>query len=270
MAKFASDEEKKRTGGIPTKLTYLGQCGFLIEAAGTRLVTDPYLSDYVDHCFFSDETPWRRRYPAPAALADLEPDGVLISHSHGDHLDPWTIGRYVEAGGEAPIACPAPECGPLVDLGVPRVVKARADEPFPIGGATVTPIPCAHTELHRDESGDFREMSYLIDLDGVRLFFGGDMSLYEGLMERLIAAKPDVVLLPANGRDDARTEKGIVGNINEAEAASLAAVLGATYIPMHWELYDINGCDEEAILAAAWGAGARVRLMRPMETIELP
>jgi L-ascorbate metabolism protein UlaG (beta-lactamase superfamily) len=251
------------------RITYLGQCGFLIEAAGTRIVTDPYLSDYVDRSFFTGETPWRRRYPAPVTLAELNPDGILISHSHGDHLDPWTIGRYVESGGEALIACPAPECGLLEDLGVPRIVKARAVEPFPIGQATVTPIPCAHTELHRDESGDFRELSYFIDLDGARLFFGGDMSLYEGLWERLEAGKPDVMLLPANGRDDDRTAKGIIGNINEMEAAELAAKLGAIYIPMHWELYDINGCDEEAILAAARSAGARIRMMRPMESIEV-
>lgn len=251
------------------RLTYLGQCGFLIEAAGTRIVTDPYLSDYVDRSFFTCETPWQRRYPAPVALEALNPDGILISHSHGDHLDPWTIGRYMESGGEALIACPAPECGLLEDLGVPRIVKARADEPFPVGQATITPIPCAHTELHRDEAGDFRELSYFIDLDGVKVFFGGDMSLFVGLMERLEAEKPDVMLLPANGRDEARTAKGIVGNINETEAAELAVKLGATYIPMHWELYDINGCDEEAILAAAQKAGARIRLMRPMESIEV-
>jgi len=137
----------------------------------------------------------------------------LISHSHGDHLDPWTIGRYVESGGKALIACPAPEWGLLEDLRVPRIVKARSDEPFPIGQATVTPIPCAHTELHRDEAGDFRELSYFIDLDGVRLFFGGDMSLYEGLMERLEGIRPDVVLRPANGPDADRPAKGIVGKL---------------------------------------------------------
>ena len=251
------------------KITYLGQCGFLIEAAGVRIVTDPYLSDYVDRNFFSAETPWRRRYPAPATLAELKPDGVLISHSHGDHLDPWTIGAYVAAGGDALFAAPAPECALLKDLNATCILKARADEPFPVGAATVTPIPCAHTELHRDEAGDYRELSYFIEAEGIKLFFGGDMSLYDGLLDRLLSEKPDVVLLPANGRDDGRTEKGIVGNINETEAAELAARLGAVYIPMHWELYDINGCGEEAILQAAHQAGARVHLMRPMETIEV-
>ena len=43
---FVSKENKRE--GFPMRITYLGQCGFLIEAAGTRIVTDPYLSDYVD------------------------------------------------------------------------------------------------------------------------------------------------------------------------------------------------------------------------------
>ena len=30
------------------RMTNLGQCGFLLEIAGTRIVTDPYLSDFVD------------------------------------------------------------------------------------------------------------------------------------------------------------------------------------------------------------------------------
>jgi L-ascorbate metabolism protein UlaG (beta-lactamase superfamily) len=251
------------------KITYLGQCGFLIEGADTRIVTDPYLTDYVDRNFSSGETPWRRRYPAPAALYDLRPDGVVISHSHGDHLDPWTIAKYIGTGGEATFIAPAPVCVLLEDLGVKRILRARADEPFPLGNVTITPIPCAHTELHRDPAGDYHELSYLIDLDGVKVFFGGDMSLYQGLSERLAAEKPDVVLLPANGRDDERTRKGIVGNIDEIEAAQLAASLDAVYVPKHWDLYDINGCGEEDILRAARDAGARIRLLHPMECFEV-
>ncbi len=252
------------------KITCLGQCGFLIEAAGARIVTDPYLSHYLDQNLFSEATPWRRKYPAPITLADLKPDAVLLSHSHEDHMDPYTISPYAQSGGEALFAAPAPECGRLKELGVGRFVKARAEETFTVKDAAVTPIPCAHTELHRDAAGDFRELSYFIEADGVKLFFGGDMSLYEGLIERLEAEKPDIALLPANGRDESRTARGIIGNITETEAAHLAVRLNALYIPMHWDLYDINGCGEEAILRAASQAGARIRLMRPMEFTAFP
>lgn len=34
------------------------------------------------------------------------------------------------------------------------------------------------------------------------------------------------------------------------------------------DLYDINGCDEEDILLSARSAGARIRLLKPMECFE--
>ena len=82
------------------KLTYLGQCGFLVETAGVRVVTDP---------FFGEIPGWTRAYPAPCTLKDLQPDVVIISHSHMDHLNEPTLAAYRAAGGDCPIAAPAPE-----------------------------------------------------------------------------------------------------------------------------------------------------------------
>ncbi len=250
------------------KVTYLGQCGFLLDFGHTRLVTDPYLSYQVDS-FATEAVPWKRLYPPPAVLADLDPDGIVISHSHEDHMDAWTLEPYISGGGEAVIAAPAPECGLLERLNAPDIIYARAEEPFLIGGLTVTPVPCAHTELHLDEQGRFRELSYLIT-DGDRtVFFGGDMSLFDGLVRRIREAGPDLLLLPANGGDPERTAKGIIGNINEKEAACLAASVGAPYIPMHHDLYAVNGCDQAAVESAAAEAGARILPLKPGETLIL-
>lgn len=250
-------------GGVSA--TYLGQCGFLLEMGGVRIVTDPYLSDYVDKSFFSSETPWRRLYPPPVTLGGLSPDVLLISHSHGDHMDPWTLKAYYGAGGSGPVAAPAPECGLLYDLGA-SVICARAESSFSIGEVEITPIPCAHTQLHLDELGRFHELSYLISCKGVTVFFAGDMSLYDGLEKRLRAAQCSLLLLPVNGGDRERTEKGIIGNIDHRQAAALAATLNVPYIPMHHDLYGINGCGETDILSAAREAGAEARLLKPMET----
>ncbi|NLG24968.1 MAG: MBL fold metallo-hydrolase, partial [Clostridiales bacterium] len=203
-------------------ITYLGQCGFLIEGEGARIATDPYLSDYVDKLLYSERTPWKRLYPPPTTLARLRPDAVAISHAHYDHMDPETIGQYLAAGGEAVFAAPAPEVPALGALGVQKVIEARAEQPFAVGGATITPIACAHTQFHTDDQGRFHELSYLIELDGNVVFFGGDMSLYDGLAERLACANCHLLLLPVNGRDAARTENDIIGNIDAAEAAALA------------------------------------------------
>lgn len=248
-------------------VTYLGQCGFLLVFGKTKIVTDPYLSDYVDQHFSSSSTPWRRLYSPPISLQALKPEGILISHSHGDHMDPWTLQPYLYQNDACLAAAPAPECMQLENIGATRIIYAKAEESFFIGPVKITPIPCAHTQLHLDETGRFHELSYILNYDGISIFFGGDMSLYDGLEKRLDEAHCSLLLLPVNGRDEDRTGKGIVGNINHIEAAHLAASLHVPYIPMHHDLYDINGCRTEDILSSAQAEGAKAHILKPMESL---
>ena len=251
------------------KLTNLGQCGFVIEAGGARLVTDPYLSYTVDEKHYSEKTPWKRLYAPPCALIDVKPDVVVISHSHDDHMDPKTLGDYRAAGGDCIIAAPAPECGKLEELGFSGIIYARAEQPFEAKGFRVTPIICAHTEPHVDEAGRFRELSYIIEAEGKKLLFGGDLSIYDGLAERVAREHIDYALIPANGRDDERTANDIIGNTDAAEAAQLAAIWGCTLIPTHYDLYEINGCPAEKIIAAAESVGAKLLMPKVGEEIEI-
>ena len=250
-------------------ITYLGQCGFLIEMGGARIVTDPYLSDYADKHHDNEGVAWRRNYAPTCALIDLNPDVILISHAHNDHMDPWTLEPYRAANGNATVVAPAPECPRLYEMGFTSVVEARAEASFTVRKAKITPIMCAHTEPHADSLGRFRELSYFIEEESAKLFFGGDLSLYDGLLERLIREAPDYALLPANGRDEARTSKGIIGNTDAKEAATLAASCGAALIPTHYDLYDINGCPIETIRDAARYAGARLINLCPGVRVEL-
>lgn len=237
------------------RLTYLGQCGFLVEIAGVRIVTDPYLSDSIES--------WTRAYAPPCTLWEAKPDLVVISHSHIDHLDPKTLGDYRAADGNCAIAAPAPECAPLEEMGFKNVIYARAEQPFCVGGVKITPIMCAHTEPHTDDLGRFRELSYIIEAGDEKLFFGGDFSLYDGVTQRLAAEKPAYIIVPANGRDEARTANNIIGNTHPWEAAQLAKDCGATLIPSHYDLYAENGCSLDDILSAAAKTGAKVITPKP-------
>jgi len=251
-------------------ITYLGQCGFLLDFGDVRLVTDPYLSSYVDDHSRCAEVKWQRLYPAPTTLANLRPDAVIISHSHGDHMDPDTLKPYILSGGDALIIAPAPECEALSALGAKRIAGARSESTIDVGRARITPIPCAHTDFHLDAEGRYRELSYIVECGGFTAFFGGDMSLYDGLYERLLSAGCDLLLLPVNGRDAWRTQNGIVGNMDCREAANLAARLNVPFIPMHHDLYAINGCPVEEIRLAAHDAGARAIELKPMESKIMP
>ncbi len=237
------------------RLTYLGQCGFLFETAGVRIATDPYLSDSIPG--------WQRRYPAPCTLSELQPDAILISHAHCDHLDPQTLGPYRADGGDCPIAAPAPECAPLYSLGFSRVIEARAEQSFTVGTVRITPIMCAHTVPHADDQGRFRELSYFIQSPEGKWFFGGDLSLYDGLRERLLREQPALAILPCNGRDEIRTAANIIGNTTAEEAVQLAQDCGAALVPAHFDLYQENGCSAEHIDAAAGSAGITLVRIAP-------
>ncbi|MBE6607084.1 MAG: MBL fold metallo-hydrolase [Ruminococcaceae bacterium] len=252
-------------------IKYIGQCGFLITSDSTRVVTDPYLSDSVDRDHYSEKTPWKRIYPAPCTLSELDPDIVIISHEHDDHLNPDTIREYLKSGKEAFFVAPLPICKALEKLGVKddKIVRARAEKAISIKGCEILPLPCAHTELHTDENGAFYELSYIITINGKSIFFGGDMSLYDGLTERLAREKLDLLLIPCNGRDEIRTTNGIIGNTTEKEAAKLAADLKTPFIPMHHDLYAINSCPTEDILSAAKENSAEIIVLKPTETFTL-
>jgi len=243
-------------------ITYVGQCGFLLDFGDVRIVTDPYFGGSLDG-------PWARLYPPPTTLAELRPDAILISHSHGDHMDLKTLGEYYAAGGDAFVAAPAPECAPLRAFAADYVIPARSESAFAVGRARVTPIPCAHTAFHLDDQGRFHELSYIVECGDFRVFFGGDMSLYDGLAERIAAAECDVLLLPVNGRDEERTSKGIIGNTTHEEAARLSARLGVPYIAAHHDLFAINGCPPDEIYRAANEAGAKVTILKLLETLTI-
>ena len=65
-----------------------------------------------------------------------------------------------------------------------------------------------------------------------------------GIDRTLSALAPDVLMLPINGRDHMRESAGIVGNMNETEAAWLCAQVEASYvIPMHYDAIRDNTGD---------------------------
>lgn len=249
------------------RIRYLGQCGFVFEFDPVRLVVDPYLSDYVDKNCSNEQLSWVRAYPPPTTLNEVAPDVILISHAHVDHLDPWTLGPYAQKNAAVPLIVPAPVKAQGEGIGFTNVIPAYAEKCIRRDVLTITPIPCAHTQIHYDEDGNCRELSYLIDCEGVKLFFGGDMSLYPGVVERIAAFGPDIVLLPVNGSDERLTALDVIGNMDRFEAVRLAKQLHARFlIPMHHDLYAVNGCDPTLVQEAAEEAGVTLLTFKPGET----
>ena len=263
---------------LNTKLTdgqialfYLGQEGFLIQYNGVYLLIDAYLSDYVDRNCCSDEVRWVRNYPAPISGGALDfVDYVFCSHAHYDHADPDTLKAISAANGKAKYIVPAPVADTIADYGVDpkNIVRAYDGIPIPLAGCDgiVTPVAAAHEQLHADENGNYRELGYKFDLHGTMLFHAGDCCVYDGLCDKL--GKLDVAMLPVNGRDYFRLQRGIVGNMDVNEAIELAVSTGAELlVPMHFDLYEVNRVSAACVAQCLEQSGGNLcyHIFRPGE-----
>ncbi|WP_019586114.1 MBL fold metallo-hydrolase [Deinococcus apachensis] len=217
----------------------LGQVGVAIRGPGGVLYIDPYLTD-------SDGGGGHleRVFPPPVPPGDVtNADLVLVTHNHVDHFDPDTLRPLAVASPGAHFAGPY-TCDPAqAGIGGERWRHARAGEPFTELGATITPVPSAHTELEGAGSG-YAFLGYVIEWNGVTVYHAGDTVIWDGLIEALSAWRIDVAFLPINGRDYFRTRRGIVGNMGVREAAELAEVLNVgLVVPTHYDLFAGNGAD---------------------------
>lgn len=216
-------------------LHWLCQASFVLRGPDRTVLVDPWLSAWLETESPGNAEPARRARPAPFGPEGVrQADVVLITHEHPDHLDVDTVPVLARGFPEARWVAPTPILGQLQGLGVARerLLGVQPDEHHELGaGAAVAVLPAAHAfapgafggyAFWQDPDGTHRAVSYLLELDGVRIHFAGDTVVYPGLVERLRDARPHACILPINGRDWPREASGLVGNMSGVEAAALA------------------------------------------------
>jgi L-ascorbate metabolism protein UlaG (beta-lactamase superfamily) len=243
--------ESGGAGGV--RFYWLGQAGFLIVAAGKRILIDPYLSDSLAEKYRGKTYPHKRLMPVPIGLPEIGTvDLTLVTHQHTDHMDPATLG---------PLAAQNPGCRFVVpraamDEALRRIgaapdmlVGLDAGEHFsPFAGCTVTATRAAHEDLQQTPQGFHRFLGYILDFAGPRLYHSGDTVPFEGQKSELAALAPQVALLPVNGRSQELSAAGIAGNLTLEEARALTGRIGATdMIAHHYGMFDFNTISPELI-----------------------
>ena len=229
-------------------LLWLGQAGFLIESKGTRLLIDPYLSDSLERRFGLAPLSHRRMSPAPVRAEGLRGiDVILVTHDHGDHLDPDTLLPVIRANPDCRVVLPgsAMEAALGAGLSRSRLLPIEAFQAIEVADLRVSAIPSAHEELAIDQHGRSLFLGYVFELDGIRFYHSGDCAPYAGLLDNLSPFKIDVGLLPVNGRDAKRRSQDILGNFDLVEARSLAEKDDFGFcLGHHFGLFDFNTIDE--------------------------
>ena len=256
-----------------TRIYWLGQAGFVIDTGTARIVIDPYLSDSLAEKYRGTARPHERMMPAPIAPGDLRPvDLVLCTHHHTDHMDPGTLPALMTANAQAVLVSPRAAMNAARErsgLSDGRLHPINAGETITLAGISITATRAAHETLETDENGNHRFLGYLVDTGSVRIWHSGDCVPFEGLVAEISALKPDLALLPVNGRRAELSDNGVPGNFSVQEAIDVAAAAGcSTMVAHHYGLFAFNTEDPDIIDAAARQSTA-VRVFRARPAIAL-
>jgi len=245
---------------------FIGQAGFILKFGdGPVVYLDPWLSD------LNGAT---RAYPIP-----LDPnlithcDVLITSHDHGDHIDVDADQIIMQQSPGAIWVAPRAAETLVRGLGgtEERTVLVNGDDVVEVAGLRITALPSTHygffderrytdaeegyyrtipANLPEERRGTERFLGFVIEHGGFVIYFAGDNCGYRGFLERL-AQWPtfDLMLLPINGRDWFREQRGAIGNFTYREAAQVASAANANLlVPYHYDGFVANNEYPDALV----------------------
>ena len=205
------------------KVTWLTQAGLLFENENIKILVDPYLSDSLS----KKGAKFARRMPIDERYFECDPDIILITHEHEDHLNVETLSRILEKSTH-PITFLAPYSAykKLLELGGEHNYVML--NPHSVWGERGVTFYATHAE-HSDRSA----VGFIID-DGRKTYYVSGDTLYNyDVIDDVLDLAPDGVdyaFLPINGKGN---------NMNAKDAADFAYEIGAKCaVPLHYGLFD--------------------------------
>jgi L-ascorbate metabolism protein UlaG (beta-lactamase superfamily) len=206
----------RHAGAAPDRIVFLGHATVMIELEGVRLLTDPLLRRRVAHL--------RRQTPLVEESVFADPDAVLISHLHHDHLDLASLRRL---GRDTTLMVPAGAGAWLRRQGFAAVTELSVGEVARVGALTVSAVEARH-DARRAGGPHAKPLGYLVG--GRRtVYFAGDTALYEGMSN--LSPSLDVALLPVAGWGPTLGP----GHMDPLEAARAVSLMQPRLaIPVHW------------------------------------
>jgi L-ascorbate 6-phosphate lactonase len=214
-------------------ITWLGQAGFLIKGSGGfTIAIDPYLTDNCEQL-----VGFKRLSPSVINPEDLKADLFLSSHAHADHFDAPAV-SVIMSGTKTMLAGPGSVMEECIKLGIAgsRLIPLNTGDSMDMDGITVRSVYADHGDLSPDAVG------FLINIDGVSIYFTGDTSYRPDKFGDVISAGPDIIILPINGA---------YGNLNEEDAAMLTRDCCAKVtVPCHFWTFREHGGDPQKFFEA--------------------
>ena len=220
----------------PIAIRWLGHAAFeVVSSGGTKLLIDPFLT----------ENP-----ATPAAWKDLsryDPDFILVTHSHGDHLgDAIALSKQHQA---PIVAVNMPALYQKENLPESLIRTVNVGGSITLGDTTVRVVPAMHGS---EPSG--RPVGYVIELaDGRSVYHQGDTWVFGdmAIIEELY--HPTIILMNTGGRAYGQSPQVALWGVKRYFHPRII-------IPMHFA--SMPSMSTEAEVRAAIGSDPRVRFLQ--------
>jgi L-ascorbate metabolism protein UlaG (beta-lactamase superfamily) len=223
-------------------LTWLGHGSFRLDTAGgARIYLDPWLS--------GPTTPAAEKDPGRA-------DAIAVTHGHGDHAGD-VIGLQQKLG------CTVLGMVELMSwftrngVDEEKVVGFNKGGTVEVAGVKFTMTNAFHSSSTPDGSYGGEAAGFVIDADGVRVYFSGDTTVFGDMQLIARLYEPTVAVLPI----------GDHYTMSPREAALALELLGKPRcIPGHWGTFPLLTGTPDALAALT---DAQVERVQPGDTVEL-
>lgn len=200
------------------RVTFLGHATILIEMDGVRVLTDPVLRARVG--------PLTRLSGPPSREHWADPDIVLISHSHWDHLD---YGSLRMLGTPLRIVAPLGQGSELRRRGFEDIVEVQPGDQVPVGDLSIETVYAEHKGFGPPVGGTDLALGFIIH-GSQHHYFAGDTAFFTGMADFDIGL--DLALLPVWGWGPTVKSSEHLDPMGAARVAAL--IKPRIAIPIHW------------------------------------